>query len=342
MTLKPITLNDIAERLNVSAVTVSKALRNHPDISDETKKVIKKLAEELGYTPNIMAKNLSARKSDTIGVVVPKIAHFFFSSIIEHIYDHAFASNYEIILTVSQENAEREKQHIRTLMAMKVDGIIISVTQETKDIEIFNLVKRRGLPLVFMDRIPNMENVNTVRVDDRKGAYNAVTHCIKLGYRKIGHFGGYTNINIGRDRKLGYTQAMEENGIDINPAWILEGGFGENAGYESFMKLYNENDLPDMIFAVTYPVALGVYKGAAEVGIRIPDDIDIICFGDAREQRFLAPPLSSVNQPTDQIAIKSLKLLMDNIDNKENFEPKQILIDTDLILRDTCRKFNRG
>jgi LacI family transcriptional regulator len=342
MTLKAITLHDIAQRLNVSSVTVSKALRNHPDISDRTKKIIKQLAEELGYTPNIMARNLSARKSNTIGVVVPKIAHFFFSSIIEHIYNYAFASNYEIILTVSQENAQREKEHIRTLMAMKVDGIIISITQETKDIEIFNLVKKRGLPLVFMDRIPEMEAINSVRVDDFAGSYNAINHCIKLGYKKIGHFAGYTNINIGRDRKLGFIKAMQDNGIEVNPDWVIEGSYGENAGYEFFMKLFKENNLPDMLFAVTYPVALGVYMGAAEVGIRIPEDLDIICFGDATEQRFLSPPLSSVNQPTDQIAVKSLRLLMDNIDNKENFEPQQVLIDTNLIFRSTCIRFNHG
>ncbi len=118
---KAVTLNDIAKKLNLSTVTVSKALRDHPDISPATTKLIKTIAEELGYTPNIMARNLSARNSRTIGVVVPKIAHFFFGSIIEHIYDYAFEHNYEIILMVSQENAETEKRHVQTLLAMKVD-----------------------------------------------------------------------------------------------------------------------------------------------------------------------------------------------------------------------------
>ena len=135
MRAKHITLEDIAKRLNVSSVTVSKALRGHPDISKETTKQVKKIASELGYSPNFMARNLSARKSNTIGVVVPKIAHHFFSSIIEHIYNYAFVNNYEIILTVSQEDCDRERKHLQTLMSMRVDGIIISIAQNTTDFE---------------------------------------------------------------------------------------------------------------------------------------------------------------------------------------------------------------
>src|SRR5690554_6344832 len=154
---RAVTLSDIARRVNVSTVTVSKALRDHSDISDKTKELIRNVAEEMGYMPNIFARSLSSRKSNTIGLVVPKIAHDFFGSIIEHIYKIASANNYEIILTVSRENAEREKKQIQTLLAMKIDGIIISITKETKDYEIFDLVKSRGVPLVFIDRVPELD-----------------------------------------------------------------------------------------------------------------------------------------------------------------------------------------
>ncbi|PKL83565.1 MAG: LacI family transcriptional regulator [Ignavibacteriae bacterium HGW-Ignavibacteriae-3] len=341
MKTKQITLNDIAQRLNVSSVTVSKALRGHPDISKETTKLVKAVANELGYSPNFMARNLSARKSNTIGVVVPKIAHHFFSSIIEHIYDYAFENNYEIILTVSQEDSEREKKHIQTLLSMRVDGIILSITQDTKDFEIFKTAMNRGVPFVFMDRIPELRNCNTVTVDDKGGAYKIIEHAINLGYKKIAHFAGNQKINIGRERALGYKLALIDNGIEVNPDWTVEGDFGERSGYESFMKLYRQNNLPDLIFAVTYPVALGVYNAAREVGIRIPDGIDLVCFGNSQVQSFLSPPLSCVNQPTDQLAVKSMELLFDNIDNKEEFEPKQIILDTNLILRGTCIKYNR-
>ena len=337
---KAITLNDIATRLNVSTVTVSKALRNHPDISAATTKLIKKVAEELGYTPNIMARNLSARKSNTIGVVIPKIAHFFFGSIIEHIYDVAFENNYEIILTVSQENVERERRHIQTLMAMKVDGIIISITQETRNYEIFELVRRRGIQIVFMDRIPQIENINSVAVNDRQGAFKAIEHAIKLGYRKIGHLAGYTNINIGRDRMLGFHEAMNKYGVETNPDWIIEGGFGEKYGYDAFMKLYHEKNLPDLLFTVTYPVALGVYIAAAEVGLRIPNDIDVICFGNAEVQNFLSPPLSCVDQSTKLLSESAMDIIMKSLKDPDSLETRNIVIDTELILRGTCISFN--
>ncbi len=339
---KQVTLNDIAQKLGVSIITVSKALRGHPDISHNTTELIKKTAGELGYSPNFMARNLAARKSNTIGVVLPQIAHHFFSSLIDHIYSYAMMNNYEVFLTVSQENAEMQKKQIQTLLSMRVDGIIISISQDTDNFEIFETATSRQVPLVFMDRIPNLSNCNTVTVDDRGGAYKVIDHAIKLGYKKIAHFAGYTNINIGRERMLGFRQAMSDHGLEINYDWILEGDFGEKSGYDSFMKLYHKKNLPDLILAVTYPVAIGIYMAAKEVGMKIPDDIDLICFGNSQVQNFLSPPLSCVNQPTEQLAAKSMELLLDNIDNIGNFKNKNIIIDTDLILRGTCIKCNRS
>ncbi len=342
MSKKQIVLKDIANKLNVSTVTVSKALRDHPDISSETTRLVKKTASELGYSSNFMARNLSARRSNTIGVVIPKIAHNFFSSIVEHIYSYAFDTNYEIILTVSQENSLRERKHIQTLVSNRVDGIIVSVSQETKDNEIFEMVKAKGIPLLFMDRHHNISNVSTVTVDDRKGAYKTIDHAIKLGYRKIAHFAGCKNVNIGCERDLGFRQAMVDNGIEIKQEWILEGGYEEKSGYSSFMKLYNQKNLPDLIFAVTFPVALGVYMAARDVGIKIPEDVDLICFGNSDLSDLMVPSLSFVDQHPEQIATKSLQTLIDNIDNKEGFKVQHIVIDTDLVLRGTCTKYNRN
>lgn len=342
MRSRQVTLNDIAQKLGVSIITVSKALRDHPDISVTTTALIKKTAFELGYSPNFMARNLASRKSNTIGIVLPQIAHHFFSSIIEYVYYYATESNYEIFLTVSLENSERQKKQLQTLLSMRVDGIIMSISQDTTDFEIFETAKKRQVPLVFMDRIPDLNNFNSVTVDDRGGAHKAIDHAIKLGYKNIAHFAGYTNINIGRERMLGFRQAMLDNGLEINPEWILEGDFGEKSGYDFFMKLFHEKNLPDFILAVTYPVAIGIYTAAKEVGINIPDDIDLICFGNSPLQNLLSPPLSCVNQPTEQLAAKSLNLLIENINSPDTFVSKHVVIETDLILRSTAIKFNRG
>jgi LacI family transcriptional regulator len=337
---KAVTLQDIANKLNLSVVTISKALRNHPDISIKTTKLIKKVAEEMGYMPNIMARNLSARKSNTLGLVLPKIAHHFFGAIIESVYDLAFQQNYETILTVSQENAERERKHLLTLLSMKVDGIIISVTQETKDLSVFEMIERRGVPVIFIDRVPEgADNYNIVKVDDYGGAYKAIEHAVNLGYRKIAHFGGVTNINIGRDRMRGFIDAMNNFGVELRKDWIFEGGYSENSGYEFFMKLYRENNLPELILAVTYPVALGIYMAAKEVGMTIPNDIDVICFGNAKVQNFLSPPLSCIDQPTDLISKNAIDIMMKKIDDHDNeIKPQQIVLDTSLVLRGTCIK----
>ena len=338
---KPVTLSDIAEKLNFSIVTISKALRNHPDISPKTTKLIKSVAEQMGYTPNLMARGLSARRSNTIGVIVPKIAHFFFSAIIEEIYKIALNLNYEVILLVSQEDADIEKKHIQTLLAMKVDGIIISISQNTYDYSIFDTVNKRGIPVVFMDRVPNLNDINSIRVCDKEGAFKAVEHAIKLGYTKIGHFAGFRHINIGQQRYLGFAEAMEKYNLPIRKDWVLDGGFGEKSGYDSFMKLYNDNNLPDMVFTVTYPVALGVYAAAREKKVKIPNDFDIICFGNAKVQNFLNPPLSCIDQPVEQIAQKSMEVLLENLGVGDDFEKKDVVIPTELILRETCLKFNK-
>ncbi|MCX6132818.1 MAG: LacI family DNA-binding transcriptional regulator [Ignavibacteriales bacterium] len=333
-----ITLDDIAKKLKVSRVTVSKALRGHPDISEKTANRIRKLASELGYSPNFIARNLSARRSNMLGVVIPKIAHFFFGSVIEAIYNTAFDHNYETILTVSQENAEREKKHIQTLVSMRVDGMIISVSQETRDAEIFRWIKKMGIHVVFVDRMPGpgIPGFSSVLVDDKGGAFQAIEHAIKTGYRKIGFVGGNPEINIGRNRLLGFEQAMKQYNVPINSAWVVHAGFGKADGYEGFKRLYQSGQMPEFVFAVTYPVALGIYEAAKELGLRIPDDIDIICFGDSDVNRFLSPSLSCVHQPTQELGTKAVEMILDMINNSGEVREQHLEIPTELILRETC------
>ncbi len=333
-----VTLEDIASKLNVSKVTVSKALRDHPDISSETAKKIKKLARELGYSPNYIARNLSSKRSNTIGVVIPKIAHFFFSSVIEAIYDAAFEQSYEIILTVSQENADRELRHIQSLLSMRVDALIVSVSQETKDYSIFENVRTRGIPLTFMDRVPNLEGFNSVIVDDRGGSFAATEQAINIGYRKVCHLAGYQHTNIGKERYQGFVDAMKQYGVPIRPEWVVYGGFGENDGYRGFCELYKSGKLPEVIFASTFPVAVGVYQAAKEFGLKIPDDIDIVSFGSSGMNQFLDPPMSYVEQPTVELGQRAFELTLENIRHPEQSIPQRVKLPTKLVLCKTCVK----
>lgn len=329
-------LSDIAKKLDVSSVTVSKALRGHPDISAETVKKVKAVAKELGYVPNFMARNLSSKTSRMVGVIVPKIAHFFFSTVIESIYDAAFENGYEIVLTVSQENPERELLHIQTLLSMRVDGLIISVTENTIDYTIFDTIRKMGLPITFIDRIIPLKEFNTVVTDDYGGAFLATEQAIRCGYKKIGTIGGFQHTNIGRDRLRGLKDALKKHKLPVYPDRIILGGFGEQDGYKGFMKLYSSGNLPDFILAVSFPVALGIYNAARELGLKIGKDFDIICFGNAGFNEFLTPKMSIIDQPASAMGRAALELTLENIRTVEYFQPKHIKLPTKLILGETC------
>lgn len=331
-----VTLSDIARRLEVSTVTVSKALRGHPDISAETTHRVKKLAREMGYTPNRIASSLSSRKSHTIGVIVPKVAHFFFSSVIEALYDAAFETGYDIILTVSQENADREAKHLRTLLSMRVDGLIISVSEQTTDPTVFRDVKAMGVPLTFMDRVPDLDGFSKVVVDDRGGAYTATEHALRIGYRRIAHLGGYQHTSIGRDRYRGFTEAMAHYGVPVNPKWVAYGGFSEDEGYKGFMRIFDSQERPDFVFAATFPLALGVYRAVDQLGLRIPDDIDIIGFGSSGLNQVLSPPLTFVEQPTRELGRKALELTLEQIREGHHYSPTVVTLPTQLVLARTA------
>jgi LacI family transcriptional regulator len=333
-----ITLDDIAKRLDVSRVTVSKALRGHPDISTGMTKKIRAVAEELGYTPNIFARSLSSRRSNMLGLVVPKIAHFFFGSVIEGVYDAALANKYETILTVSQENPERERMHLLTLMSMRVDGIIVSISQHTSDLEIFATLRKRGVPILFVDRCPDpmLKGFSSVTVDDKGGAFKAIEQAIKVGYRKIGSIGGNVHVNIGKNRVLGVEAALREHGVPLNRQWMIPGGFGKNDGYEGFMRMHAAGQLPDFVFAMTYPIALGIYEAAKELGLRIPGDIDVMCFGDSDVSRVISPALSCVTQPAYEMGAKAVDLMVKTLMRTEGTGEHHLVLPTEILLRETC------
>ncbi len=329
---RPIKLDDLAKKLKVSKVTISKALRDHPDISPATKAKVKNLAEKLGYMPNLMARNLSSRNSNTIGLVVPKIAHLFFASIIEAVYDITFENNYETFLTVSQEQEQREKKHILSLLSMRVDGLIVSITQETEDPAVFQRAINQNAPIVFIDRIPAIEGISSVTVDDKGGAHSATAYAIKKGYKKIAHIGGYSHVNIGKARQHGFIDAMNEHDMPINPNWIIEGGFSEEDGYNGFLKIFDKKNYPEYILAVTYPVALGIYNAAQELGIRIPEDIEVTCFGINSFSMFTPSVFNFVDQPAAEMGRQAFSLLLEMIKDRNKFEPKNIILPTRLLV----------
>ena len=335
---KNITLKEIAEKIGVSKVTVSKALRDHPDISKARIKEVKEISSKLGYIPNFAARNLSAKKTRTIGVVVPTITNTFFSKYIESIYNCAFEKNYDIILAVSQENSKKEMKHLETMLSMNVDGIIISIVEHSENKVIFDRISSSEIPLVFFDRIIKNANFSSVVLANKNGSYELVEMAIKKGYKKIGHFGGWQDSNIGKERYLGYKNALKKNKIALNEEWVIISGFEKNHGHNSFMKLYQNNNLPEIIFAVTFPVALGILEAATNVGVKIPEDLDIICFGDSELNNYIKPKISCVIHDTDKFAKETFNLILKQINSNDKLIDENLEIKTEVLIKETCDK----
>lgn len=334
---KKSTLSDIATILNITKVSVSKALRDHPDISENTRIKVKKVAKELGYRPNLIARSLTSSKSRTLGVVVPKIAHNFFAHVVGGIQQYAQKSGYEIVLTVSGENEKLEKQHIESLVSMQVEGLLVSISMETNNAEIFQWIREMQLPLVFFDRyIPDL-GFNSVIIDDKAAAFNSVNKLIERGSRKIAHLAGFEHISIGEQRRKGYKEALEKHGITYNPDLVVEGGFGEESGYAGFKELVSREVDFDSIFAVTFPVGLGSYLAMREIDPQMIDNIRMLAFGDSGITGILPYPHYYVDQPAFAIGHKATELLIKEI--KGEIEPENRLVYMDTRFLETGKNF---
>lgn len=331
--MKPSTITDIAKKLGISASTVSRALNDHPDISIETKKKVKKLAKELNYRPNPIARSLKSNRTTTIGVIVPEIKHDFFSSAISGIEQVAYSLGYTIILCQSNESYEREVVNTNLLLHHRVAGLIVSISQNTKQSDHFKDVVEKGVPLVFFDR--TCEDIDTYKVviDDMKSAYNAVSYLIKKGYKKIAHFGGPIGLDICKKRMQGYVEALTQNGLSVNNELIKYGGLHEQDGYDSMNYLLEKNIIPDAIFAVNDPVAIGAFQRIKEAGLRIPEDVAIVGFSNNKITSLVDPPLTTVNQPSFEMGKKAAEILINLIENKNIGDSKEIVLNAELIIR---------
>jgi LacI family transcriptional regulator len=310
------TLDDIAKVVNLTKVSVSKALRNHPDISEPTRLKVKEIAKSLGYRPNLIARSLTSARTKTLGVVVPKIAHNFFAHVVAGIQKYAASQGYGIVLAVSEEQEKLEKKHIETLISMQVEGLLVSVSMETKDTEIYEWLRDIQIPLVFFDRhIPGL-GFNSVVIDDELASSNAVEHLIKNGFTNIAHLSGYDHISIGKSRRLGYENALNKYGLEVDPKKIVEGGFGEDAGYAGLNELLRRGIIPDAIFTVTFPVVLGAYKAMRESNPHLIEKIKILTIGADDIVALFPYPQFYVEQPAISIGEKATELLLREINGE--------------------------
>jgi len=328
---KKATLDDIAKVVGLTKVSISKALRDHPDISEATKVKVKEVAQSLGYRPNLIARSLTSSKTRTLGVIVPKIAHNFFAHIVAGIQKTANEQGYDIVLSVSDEDDKLEKRHLETLVAMQVEGLLISVSMATKCPDVFKWIRSLQIPLVFFDRhIPDL-GFNAVIIDDEMASQHAVEQLIDRGLTNIAHIGGFEWVEIGRKRRLGYENALKSRGISLSAENLVDGGFGEMHGYNGFKQLLSQGAHPDAIFAVTYPVALGILKAMKELGNGYLQDIKVLTIGADELFSVFSYPQFYVDQPAIEIGQKACELLVSEIKGTIKPENKIFCIQTNFV-----------
>ena len=331
-----VTIKDIAKQLNVSVATVSRALRDLPDIHPDTKKSVLDLAAELDYQPNVLATSLVKSKTKTLGLIVPDLGYYFFSTVVKSIEEAAIAAGYSLLITQTQESYERELINIQNLSRSQVEGIIISLSRETVNLDHLNRLQRRGIPLVFFDRDSDEIHASKVMVDNEQSAYEAVKHLLENGCKRIAFLAGPKSVSVSNQRRLGYLRALSEAGIESDPSLIFHSDYFQDTAKSQTHILMRMENAPDGILVVSDRLALGVLMALRELKIRVPEDVKIVSFNNEPICSVVSPTISSVEQPLVEIGQLAFKLLIDQIEGKNAGDAPVIeVLKTQLIVRES-------
>lgn len=337
-----VTLKKIADTLGISIATVSKALKDYSDISPKTKQKVKELADSLNYKPNSFAQSLRNQESKIIGLIIPQIVHHFFSNIMLGVIKTAEKNGYLVIILESEESYKIEKKQIEHLLNRNVDGILMSLADNTVDYSHINDIRKAGVPVVLYDKISKSISCHKIVIDDQKAAYNATKHLIDIGCKRIAHLRGTLKPQTTIDRFTGYKNALKDHKIPFDSSIVFE---TEHLTYEDGRKIADEIALNhkdiDGIFAFTDLLATGVMVGLKKHGIKVPEDVSIIGFSNWFLTSITSPTLSTVDQPGYQMGQEAFKILLEEInDVKKGIKPKYktIEIPTEVIIRDSSKK----
>lgn len=326
-----VTIHDIANILGIDSSTVSRALNDSPRVAKKTKTKILTKAKELGYQRNHLASNLRKSKTYTLGVIVPRISRHFFSSAIAGIEETAFKAGYTVVICQSLENLEREQSIIDTLLANRVDGVLISISMETKNYDHLKGLRQRNIPYVFFDRHCKIPENSNVVIDDFEAAFKAVEHLIHQKCTEIAHFSGPQNLEIYKNRFKGYKAALEKHNIPFREELVISSSLMEKDAAENVKKILALPFNVDGLFCANDVVAIGAIKYLKEIEIKIPEEIAIVGFSNETISSVIEPALTTINQSGSKIGVAATNLLIDKI--SDNTIHKTIIVQTNLIER---------
>jgi LacI family transcriptional regulator len=341
--MKPATLKQIAQQLRISVSTVSKALKDYPDVSKKTKNLVLELAKTLDYRPNTFAVNLKNKESKTIGLIIPEIVHHFFSSVIKGIVSQAEKNGYLVIILQSNESYELEKKQIDLLLSQRVDGILISMANSTADYKHLNEVIAQDKPLVMFDKIAKLVRCSKVIIDDKKAAYDATQHLIDTGCKKIAHFRGPFLPQNAIDRFLGYKKALLDNHIPFDPTLVYHCECDDKSfeeGIFNVQQLLKDHEDVDGIFITNDLIAIGAITELNRQNVKIPDTIAIVGFSNWQMSEVVSPSLTTIDQPGYLMGTTAFKQLYKEIKDRKENKPilfEEIILQTDLVQRGSTK-----
>lgn len=329
------TINDIAEKAGVSLTTVSRVLNDSGYVKKETKNRVLKAIEELNYTPSAIARSLSKNKTNTIGVLIPEIANQFYGEVIKGISQVADECGLNIILCNTDENIQKELKALKLLKEQRIRGIIIAPTSVEDELngEYLKTIEQLGIPVVLLDGHVKHSGFSGVFVDNVKGAFDGTEALIKAGHKKIAIITGRMNSDAAQNRLLGYKKALDANNIDIDDKYILFGDYGQESAYRCTKKIIEMEDRPTAIFISSNKMTMGCVKALRDYKLRIPEDIAIIGFDKVDILNSLGMNISFIDGPTTELGIVSMKILVENLNNKQSSEVKNITILPKLVLK---------
>jgi LacI family transcriptional regulator len=331
---REVTIYDIADNLNLSIATVSRALKNDPVVNKKTKKKITDLAEKLGYRTNHFAKNLRTQKTNTIGVIIPRLNSYFMSTVIAGMEAVANKAGYNLIISQSAESFEKEIESAGTMFNNRVDGLLVSLAYETKNLDHFNQFLNKKIPLIFFDRAEDQESFANIVLDNAKAGFDATEHLIKQGCRRIVHLTANSIRDTYSERLRGYQNALKQHGILYNEHLVFRGNLSMEYGRSAAAKILAMPDRPDGIFAANDNCAVSCMIHLKSEGVRIPEDIAIVGFNNDPVSIVIEPNLSTINYPGYEMGELAAGHLISHLKGSQLLlKTKSILLHHELLIR---------
>lgn len=335
---KDVTIYDIAEVLNVSPATVSRGLKDHPGLRKDTKKRILETARKMGYQHNTFASNLRRKRTNTIGVIIPRLNSYFMSTVIAGMEKVANENGYNLIIAQSQELFKKEIAAVNTMFNSRVDGLMISLSYDTRNSEHFSVLMKKQIPLIFFDRVTDIPNCTNIVIDNTRAGYDATVHLLDQGCKRIAHVGGSLTRNVYADRLKGQQQAMAERGIKLEPDLIINNNLSEQEGAQAVQQLLKLNKTPDGIFAANDSSAVGIIRELKQAGLRVPDDIAVVGFNNDPISRVIDPNLTTVNYPGEEMGEVAANTMINKLKDGPTANLNTIVLRHELIIRDSSRR----